>query len=158
EPGHARSWRLRRANLHPCWISRQSGGARRSLAGSACPGGAWAREAFATTPTLFQRSPRLEYPFVPAQSGAGFSAHGRVSPPPARDARIPQPRPPTRMPRDISHTQPAFAPQRTLSLYLFTALLGVFIFLDGWPRLVELFGWRGLPTWPNQVAGYPFAL
>ncbi len=62
------------------------------------------------------------------------------------------------MHREISHTDSAFAPQRNLALYLLTGLLGLLIAIDGWPRLVELFGWRGLPTWPNQIAGYPIAL
>src|SRR5438874_10548724 len=62
------------------------------------------------------------------------------------------------MHREISHTDSAFAPQRNLALYLLTGLLGLLIFIDGWPRLVELFGWRGLPTWPNQIDRFPIAM
>ena len=62
------------------------------------------------------------------------------------------------MHREISHTDSAFAPQRNLALYLLTGLLGLLIVIDGWPRLVELFGWQGLPTWPNQIDKYPLAL
>jgi Cu+-exporting ATPase len=54
------------------------------------------------------------------------------------------------MHREISHTDTAFAPQRNLSLYLFTALIGVLIFLDLWPKFVAWTGWTILPSWRTQ--------
>jgi Cu+-exporting ATPase len=63
-----------------------------------------------------------------------------------------------RMHREISHTDGAFDRDRNLSLYLLTALLGLLIALDVWPRLVAWLGWSGLPAWPPEVFGYRYAL
>src|SRR5438105_12060469 len=63
-----------------------------------------------------------------------------------------------RMHREISHTDEAFAQERNLSLYLLTALLGLLIGVDLWPRFVAWAGWSGLPTWPQEVYGYRIAL
>jgi Cu+-exporting ATPase len=62
------------------------------------------------------------------------------------------------MHREISHTDSAFAQERNLPLYLLTALLGLLIGLDLWPRLVSWFGWTGVPTWPQEIYGYRIAL
>src|SRR5262245_28131122 len=62
------------------------------------------------------------------------------------------------MHREISHTDPAFAQERNLSLYLLTALLGMLIAADLWPQFVRWAGWSGLPTWNETVFGYRIAL
>src|SRR5438874_2040055 len=62
------------------------------------------------------------------------------------------------MHREISHADAAFGQERNAALYLLTALLGVLIGLDIWPKLVAWAGWTGLPTWPQEVNGYRIAL
>jgi Cu+-exporting ATPase len=63
-----------------------------------------------------------------------------------------------RMHREISHTDSAFAQERNLSLYLLTALLGLLIGLDLWPRLVAWLGWSALSPWSQDIYGYRIAL
>jgi Cu+-exporting ATPase len=61
------------------------------------------------------------------------------------------------MHREISHTNPALAPASNLSLYLLTALIGLLIGIDLWPTVAGWFPNLGLPTWPNEYAGYRVA-
>src|SRR5262249_41279711 len=59
---------------------------------------------------------------------------------------------------EISHADAAFGQERNAALYLLTALLGLIIGLDLWPRLVAWAGWTSLPTWPREINGYSIAL
>jgi P-type Cu+ transporter len=62
------------------------------------------------------------------------------------------------MHREISHTDTALAPERNTWLYLLTAVLGLFLAIDLWPRIVAAFGGTALPTWPREILGYRIAL
>lgn len=62
------------------------------------------------------------------------------------------------MHREISHIDSAFHEERNLSLYLFTALLGVLIGLDILPTIL---GWLAIPVpefWPKEIFRQRFAL
>jgi Cu+-exporting ATPase len=60
------------------------------------------------------------------------------------------------MHREISHTDSAFAPQRNLTLYLFTGLIGLLIAIDGWLRLTNWLA--GREPKPFEVFGFALAL
>ena len=64
------------------------------------------------------------------------------------------------MHREITPSERLGHAETPLSLYLLTALLGLFLGADLWPALVDWAGWSGswLPTWPREVFGYRFAL
>ncbi len=62
------------------------------------------------------------------------------------------------MHREISHTDTALAPERNTWLYFLTAVLGLIIAIDLWPRLVSALGWTALPSWPREIYGYRIAL
>jgi Cu+-exporting ATPase len=61
------------------------------------------------------------------------------------------------MHREISHTDPTFAPPRNLSLYLLTGLIGLLIAADLWPKLVSWMQWT-VPTWPATISGWEIAM
>jgi len=60
------------------------------------------------------------------------------------------------MHREISHSESTFGQQQNLTLYLFTALLGLLMALDLLPLVG---GWLGLQSfvWPREIFGYRFA-
>lgn len=63
------------------------------------------------------------------------------------------------MHREISHGEEPFYSDTPLSLYLFTAMLGLLIGADLWPGFVQWIGLSdSLPTWSRDVFGYRFAL
>ncbi len=64
------------------------------------------------------------------------------------------------MHREISQREQPFHSEPPLSLYLMTALVGVLIGADLWPGFVKWLGASGswLPTWPDNLFDYRFAL
>src|SRR2546423_11276560 len=64
------------------------------------------------------------------------------------------------MHREISPSERLGHGDTPVSLYLFTALIGLLLGADLWPALVEWAGWSGswVPTWPRDPFTYRFAL
>src|SRR5689334_13427 len=62
------------------------------------------------------------------------------------------------MHREISHKDEVFRQERPVALYLLTAVMGLLIALDLWPRLVGWLGATSWPTWPTRIFGVEFAL
>src|SRR6516225_317477 len=65
----------------------------------------------------------------------------------------------TRMHREISHVDQAFARRSNLPLYVLTALIGAILAVHLWPDFVRLVGGErwGLSTWPQKIYGYDIA-